>query len=190
MLLMKIAEPASTRWSDALSERTPGLGWCEIWFTAGRLPNSGSRLTRRTCLRPDSTHWRRYRLVLWWLDVASSRLSRFAGRRNRSATRSTSCEYSHRRHTRFLCVVDFVPDKLLRLEAEMKVPGRAWLELKVTQSDPSKQHSTVRQTAILIPSGFLGSFTGIHSTPPTNSFLLACFVTSSKAGKEQHAEHE
>ncbi len=45
------------------------------------------------------------------------------------------------------------PDHLLRLRAEMKLPGRAWLEFEVI---PSERGSTVRQTAIFDPSGLLG----------------------------------
>jgi uncharacterized protein YbjT (DUF2867 family) len=45
-------------------------------------------------------------------------------------------------------------DKLLRLTAEMKLPGRAWLEFEVTPEDPTR--STIRQTAIFDPQGLFG----------------------------------
>jgi hypothetical protein len=45
------------------------------------------------------------------------------------------------------------PDRRLRLAAEMKVPGRAWLEFEVDQT-PSG--STIRQTAIFDPIGLAG----------------------------------
>ncbi len=41
----------------------------------------------------------------------------------------------------------------LRLVAEMKVPGRAWLEFEVTGDDRS---ATIRQTAVFDPVGLLG----------------------------------
>ena len=44
-------------------------------------------------------------------------------------------------------------DRLLRLVAEMKLPGRAWLELEVTESEG---RSIIRQTAIFDPVGLLG----------------------------------
>jgi hypothetical protein len=47
----------------------------------------------------------------------------------------------------------FEPNRLLRLQAEMKVPGRAWLEFEVT-GDGEK--STIRQTAIFDPLGLFG----------------------------------
>ena len=42
-------------------------------------------------------------------------------------------------------VEQFEDNKLLRLSAEMKVPGRAWLEFEVTEENGA---SKVRQTAI------------------------------------------
>ncbi len=44
-------------------------------------------------------------------------------------------------------------DRLLRLRAEMKVPGRAWLQFEVT---PHGAGSTIRQTAIFEPRGLAG----------------------------------
>jgi hypothetical protein len=45
------------------------------------------------------------------------------------------------------------PDALLRLSAEMKLPGRAWLQFEV---QPDGQGSLLRQTAIFEPRGLLG----------------------------------
>ena len=45
------------------------------------------------------------------------------------------------------------PDALLRLAAEMKLPGRAWLQFEV---EPDGAGSTLRQTAIFDPVGLLG----------------------------------
>ena len=50
-------------------------------------------------------------------------------------------------------VETYEPDHLLRLRAEMKLPGRAWLEFEVT---PTDRGSTVRQTAVFDPTGLLG----------------------------------
>jgi hypothetical protein len=44
-------------------------------------------------------------------------------------------------------------DALLRLYAEMKLPGRAWLQFEV---EPSEDGSVVRQTAIFDPVGLFG----------------------------------
>lgn len=50
-------------------------------------------------------------------------------------------------------VEKIVPDRELRLAAEMKVPGRAWLEFEV---EPDGDGSLVRQTAIFDPLGLFG----------------------------------
>jgi uncharacterized protein YbjT (DUF2867 family) len=47
----------------------------------------------------------------------------------------------------------YEPDRLLRLRAEMRLPGRAWLEFEV---QPTERGSTIRQTAEFDPSGLLG----------------------------------
>jgi uncharacterized protein YbjT (DUF2867 family) len=53
----------------------------------------------------------------------------------------------------FWRVEAYEPDRRLRLAAEMKVPGRAWLEFEVT---PEGNGSTIRQTAIFDPAGLAG----------------------------------
>ena len=50
-------------------------------------------------------------------------------------------------------VEEFEPDRRLKLFAEMKVPGRAWLELEVT---PNEFGADIRQTAIFDPAGLAG----------------------------------
>ena len=46
-----------------------------------------------------------------------------------------------------------IPNNFLRLSAEMKLPGRAWLEFEVIGKENS---STIKQTAIFEPIGFFG----------------------------------
>lgn len=53
----------------------------------------------------------------------------------------------------FWRVEQYEPGHRLRLEAEMKLPGRAWLEFEVTGDD---QSATIRQTATFDPVGLLG----------------------------------
>jgi uncharacterized protein YbjT (DUF2867 family) len=50
-------------------------------------------------------------------------------------------------------VEEYEPNRLLRLRAEMRLPGRAWLEFEV---EPTDCGSTIRQTAVFDPSGLLG----------------------------------
>jgi uncharacterized protein YbjT (DUF2867 family) len=53
----------------------------------------------------------------------------------------------------FWRVEAYQPDRLLRLVAEMKLPGRAWLEFEV---EPRDGGATIRQTALFDPVGLAG----------------------------------
>ncbi len=53
----------------------------------------------------------------------------------------------------FWRVEGFEPDHLLRLRAEMRLPGRAWLQFEVT---PDGSGSTITQTALFDPDGVAG----------------------------------
>lgn len=59
--------------------------------------------------------------------------------------------------------------RLLRLRAEMKLPGRAWLEFEVV---PTESGSTIRQTAIFDPRG-LGGLLYWYSIYPLHQFVFA-----------------
>jgi hypothetical protein len=50
-------------------------------------------------------------------------------------------------------VEEYEPDRLLRLRADVRLPGRAWLEFEVS---PTDRGSTLRQTAVFDPRGLLG----------------------------------
>jgi uncharacterized protein YbjT (DUF2867 family) len=53
----------------------------------------------------------------------------------------------------FWRVEDVQPNRLLRLSAEMRLPGRAWLQFEI---EPVGTGSSLRQTAIFDPAGILG----------------------------------
>jgi len=53
----------------------------------------------------------------------------------------------------FWRVEAFDQDRMVRLRAEMKVPGRAWLQFEVTREASS---TVIRQTAVFEPSGLAG----------------------------------
>ncbi len=53
----------------------------------------------------------------------------------------------------FWRVDEIQPNRLLRLSAEMSLPGRAWLQFDVEEADGG---SIIRQTAIFDPAGLLG----------------------------------
>ena len=54
----------------------------------------------------------------------------------------------------FWRVEEIEPNLRLRLRAEMKVPGRAWLEFEAIESEPG--HTRLRQTAYFAPHGLFG----------------------------------
>jgi len=90
-----------------------------------------------------------------------------------------------------LCIGDVVdwwrveayePECRLRLAAEMKLPGRAWLEFEVT---PDGSGSTVRQTAIYDPVG-LGGLAYWYSLYPVHQLIFAGMlhrIAEAAAGK-------
>ena len=67
------------------------------------------------------------------------------------------------------------PDHLLRLRAEMKLPGRAWLQFEV---DGDTGGSTIRQTAIFDPVGLPAPRTGTGSSLSTPGCSPACSAGS------------
>ena len=48
----------------------------------------------------------------------------------------------------------YEPNVRLRLLAEMKLPGRAWLEFEVDRQESG--NTTIRQTAVFDPAGLFG----------------------------------
>lgn len=54
----------------------------------------------------------------------------------------------------FWRVEDLKPDRLLRLRAEMKLPGRAWLQYEVRETQDGETY--LEQTAAFIPKGLFG----------------------------------
>jgi len=81
-----------------------------------------------------------------WLDLLIGGVGLRRGRpRNRDLRAGDSLD--------FWRVEAYEPAHRLRLRAEMKVPGRAWLELAV---EPVEGGSRIRQTAVFDPNGLAG----------------------------------
>jgi hypothetical protein len=55
----------------------------------------------------------------------------------------------------FWRVEELIPQKILRLRAEMKLPGLAWLEFSI-EKDSETQETVLTQTATFAPKGLLG----------------------------------
>jgi len=149
-------EFALTRWSDALSSGGPVQSWDSVRF--------GSRLVDSRAMRvpvPPAQAFVPIRQIGgrtgwyfadWLWDLRGFLDLLVGGIGDRRA----------RRHPDDLRVGDtldwwrveiYEPNRLLRLAAEMKVPGRAWLEFEVT---PDGDGSIIRQTALFDPVGLAG----------------------------------
>ena len=74
----------------------------------------------------------------------------------------------------FWRVESFEPDRLLRLRAEMRVPGRAWLQFEVT---PVERGAEIRQTAIFDALGLLG-LAYWYALYPFHRFVFAGMLRS------------
>ncbi|WP_433535462.1 SDR family oxidoreductase [Micromonospora sp. CA-249363] len=66
----------------------------------------------------------------------------------------------------FWRVEEIIPGELLRLRAEMRLPGRAWLEMRALPADDG--HSRYQQRAVFLPRGlaghaYWGSVTPFHA---------------------------
>lgn len=149
-------EFAQTRWSDALSSAGEPRAWGGVRFGMRLVDSRRVRvsLPPPAAFRPiaaigGATGWYCCN-ALWRLRAAMDLLAGGVGfRRGRP----------HPLELRVGDAVDFwrveaiEPDRFLRLAAEMKVPGRAWLEFAV---EPDGDGSWIRQTAVFDPLGWLG----------------------------------
>ena len=149
-------EFATTRWSDALSSAGQLRSWGGARFGT-RLVDSRTATVQKPpaiAFRPiqrigGDAGWYAWNWV-WrlrgFLDLLVGGVGLRRGRPDAEAVRVGDT-------IDFWRVEAFEPDRRLRLVAEMKLPGRAWLEFEVTGDDAS---STIRQTAVFDPVGVLG----------------------------------
>ncbi|MEP7273937.1 MAG: SDR family oxidoreductase [Acidobacteriota bacterium] len=149
-------EFALTRWSDAVSSAGPRQVWGGTRFGARIVDSRAARVN----LPPGSAFAPIRRIggkVGWyyadWLWHLRGLLDLLAGgvgmRRGRLDPERPRIGGT----IDFWRVEGFETDRMLRLSAEMKLPGRAWLEFEVTDEGT---FSTVRQTAIFDPVGLFG----------------------------------
>ncbi len=149
-------EFAETRWSDALSSSGQPASWGGIRF-GSRLVDSRTvqvNVPPAIAFEPiqrigGETGWY-FGNWLWqlrgFLDLLVGGVGVRRGRRHPVNVRVGDA-------LDFWRVEQFEPDRRLRLQAEMKVPGRAWLEFEVNGNE---QGSTIRQTAEFDPAGLFG----------------------------------
>lgn len=165
-------EFAETRWSDALSSGGTPRSWGGQRF--------GSRLvdsrTVTVAVTPDhafapvrriggKTGWY-YGNWLWslrgFLDLLVGGVGVRRGRRDPEELQVGDT-------LDFWRVELYERPQILRLYAEMKLPGRAWLEFEVT---PCDEGSVIRQTAMFDPVGLLGILYW-YAVYPLHHFVFA-----------------
>jgi len=147
---------AETRWSDALPPAQP-LRWTGITF--GRrlvssrviqVPNAPARAFYPIKRIGGRTGW--YAADWFWrarglLDTLRGGVGLRRGRRDRIDLRVGDT-------IDFWRVERFEPDRLLRLTAEMKIPGRLWLQFEV--DGDGNGGAQIRQTTVFDPAGYVG----------------------------------
>jgi uncharacterized protein YbjT (DUF2867 family) len=148
-------EFACTRWSDALSSGGDTGWWGEK--LGSRLVDSRVRTVSADASQAFAPIRRLGGEVGWYGSSALWRMRGFldllvGGVGSRRGRRDPE-------HLRPGDTLDFwrveavEPDRLLRLAAEMKLPGRAWLQFEVERGESSTE---IRQTALFDPRGLFG----------------------------------
>jgi uncharacterized protein YbjT (DUF2867 family) len=147
---------AETRWSDALSSKGATRSWAGTKFLSRIVDSRTTHVDRAPAdaFAPirrigGDVGWY-YGDWLWqirgFLDLLVGGAGTRRGRRDPEHVRPGDT-------IDFWRVESVEPDRRLRLLAEMKLPGRAWLEFEVT---PDADGSVIRQTAVFDPVGLLG----------------------------------
>jgi uncharacterized protein YbjT (DUF2867 family) len=179
-------EYAATRWSDALSASGEPPEWGGVRF-GGRLVDSRTVAVRKPpadAFAPivrigGQTGWY-YATWLWrlrgFLDLIVGGVGLRRGRRDATALRVGDALDWWR-------VEAIEPDRQLRLFAEMRLPGRAWLEFAV---EPHGEGSTIRQTAIFDPVG-LGGLAYWYITYPLHRLIFSGMLKAIAASAEHRA---
>jgi uncharacterized protein YbjT (DUF2867 family) len=181
------AEFARTRWSDALSSvgvRPPLTG-----------VRYGSRLLDSRTTRvpyPPSVAFEPIRRLGGkngyyygqWLWSLRGLMDRFVGGVGLRRGRRHPSQLGPGDPVDFWRVEAFEPDRLLRLRAEMKLPGRAWLQFEVEPLE-DEQGSLIRQTAIFDPLGLFG-LAYWYSVAPLHHFVFGGMLRGIAQAAEQY----
>ena len=149
-------EFAETRWSDAFSSVAASPQWGGTTFgrrivdsRSARVPFSAAMAFRPIDRLGGKTGWY-YGNWLWRIRGLLDLLFGGAGMRR---GRRVPDHLFPGDTVDFWRVEEVQRDHLVRLSAEMRLPGRAWLQFEV---EPSGSGSLIRQTAIFDPVGLFG----------------------------------
>lgn len=170
-LMHEDREIAETRWSDALSSSGPIKSWGGVRFRSRILDSRKVHVSvpSEQAFAPirkigGKTGWY-YGDWLWhirgFLDLLVGGVGVRRGRRDPENLRVGDA-------LDFWRVEKFEPNRRLILRAEMKVPGRAWLEFEVT---PDGESSNICQTATFDPVG-LGGLAYWYLLYPLHEFIF------------------
>ncbi len=149
-------EMAESRWYDAFSSGSEGGNWAGVRFR-NRLVDSRMQqvdVSPEDAFAPirrigGETGWFAYD----WLWRLRGFLDLLVGGVGMRRGRPSPVELHVGDALDFWRVEAYQPNRLLRLAAEMKLPGRAWLEFEV---QPRDDGATIRQTALFDPVGLVG----------------------------------
>jgi uncharacterized protein YbjT (DUF2867 family) len=161
-------ELTATRWADALSMLGEPRSWGGTRF-GPRLLDSRTVTVATTAERAFAPIRRIGGEQGWYagnrLWRARGFLDRLTGGPGLRRGRRSPDQLAVGDTVDFWRVEAFVPGRLLRLQAEMKVPGRAWLQFEVEEAEGEGgggsgggggNRSTIRQTAVFDPVGLPG----------------------------------
>jgi hypothetical protein len=150
------SEFAATRWSDALSSAGRSQPGAEIRFGNRRVDSRATTVKAPPGIafaaieRIGGENGWYYAQLLWrvrgWLDLLVGGVGLRRGRRDpRRLAVGDALDWWR--------VEAVEPERRLRLAAEMRLPGRAWLEFEV---EPAAGGARIRQTASFDPLGLAG----------------------------------
>lgn len=184
-------EMTTTRWSDAISAAGRPKRWGGVQFGTRLVDarKSNSPVAVPEAFAPiqrigGATGWY-YGNWLWrvrgWLDLLAGGVGLRRGRRDPVDLKVGDTIDCWR-------VEAFEPDRRLRLFAEMRLPGRAWLEFEV---EPRPHGSEIRQTAVFDPVGLAG-LAYWYLVYPLHQFVFAGMlhgiVTAGQEASQSDAE--
>ena len=169
-------EFAETRWSDAFSSLSEAPSWGGTnWgrrivdSRSVRVPFSPAEAFRPIERLGGQTGWY-YATWLWrirgFVDLLFGGAGMRRGRRDPVRLRAGDT-------VDFWRVEEIERDHLLRLAAEMRLPGRAWLQFEI---EAEGSGSVIRQTAIFDPVGVMGQLYW-YLLYPVHRFVFAGMLT-------------